>query len=148
MGKRGKKETTCTDLMGFWEMIYFQVEDVDKKFMKLSEIESNNWAEIVKKPVTTKKKIPKKPVVGAGPKKAASSGLKALIAAKRKAAEEAKATSSVLEPDSNVDQSLPKINEEQMAPKIVEEKMAPKKEEESKSEEENPVSRRLTIKEM
>ena len=23
--KRGEKETTCTDLMGFWEMIYFQV---------------------------------------------------------------------------------------------------------------------------
>merc|ERR1719402_354336 len=35
-----------------------------------------------------------------------------------------------------------------MAPKIVEEKMAPKIEEKSKSEEENPVSRRLTIKEM
>merc|ERR1712055_397248 len=103
--KQGEKETTCMDLKGFWEMIYFQVEDVDKKFKKLSEIESNNWAEIVKKPATTKRKIPKKPVIGAGPKKAASSGLKALIAAKRKAAEEAKATLSVIDPDSNVDQS-------------------------------------------
>merc|ERR1719232_981535 len=37
--KRGEKETTCTDLMGFWEMIYFQVEDVEKKFGKLLEIE-------------------------------------------------------------------------------------------------------------
>jgi len=139
--KRGEKETTCTDLMGFWEMIYFQVEDVDKKFTKLSEIESNNWAEIVKKPATTKKKIVKKPVVGAGPKKAASSGLKALIAAKRKAAEEAKAAlSSVPDPESNVDEIAPKIVEEKTEPKIVEEK--------SNLEEENPVSRRLTIKEM
>lgn len=23
--KRGEKETTCTDLDGFWDMIYFQV---------------------------------------------------------------------------------------------------------------------------
>ena len=23
--KRGEKETTCTDLQGFWEMIYYQV---------------------------------------------------------------------------------------------------------------------------
>ena len=26
--KRGEKETTCTDLMGFWEMIYFQVKEI------------------------------------------------------------------------------------------------------------------------
>ena len=49
--KRGEKETTCTDLMGFWEMIYFQVEDVDKKFAKLSEVQANNWKEIMKKPL-------------------------------------------------------------------------------------------------
>ena len=24
--KKGEKETTCTDLRGFWEMIYFQVK--------------------------------------------------------------------------------------------------------------------------
>ena len=24
--KQGEKETTCTDLRGFWEMIYFQVK--------------------------------------------------------------------------------------------------------------------------
>lgn len=23
--KQGEKETTCTDIQGFWEMIYFQV---------------------------------------------------------------------------------------------------------------------------
>eukprot|EP00092_Neocalanus_flemingeri_P025251 GFUD01027383.1.p1 GENE.GFUD01027383.1~~GFUD01027383.1.p1 ORF type:complete len:1157 (+),score=383.85 GFUD01027383.1:69-3539(+) len=95
--KRGEKETTCTDLMGFWEMIYFQVEDVEKKFEKLREIESNNWTEVVVKPVFAKKKMVKKAAVGAGSKKVASSGLKALIAAKRKAAEEAKAALTVVE---------------------------------------------------
>ena len=30
--KRGEKETTCMDLMGFWEMIYFQVRVVTKIF--------------------------------------------------------------------------------------------------------------------
>jgi len=85
--KRGEKETTCMDLMGFWEMIYFQVEDVDKKFDKLKEIENNNWKEVVTKPAgPLKKKVVKKPS-GTGVSKAGpSSGLKAMIAAKRKAA--------------------------------------------------------------
>ena len=42
---RGERETTTTDLTGFWEMIYFQVEDVDKKFVKLTEVEKNGWKE-------------------------------------------------------------------------------------------------------
>jgi len=85
--KRGEKETTTTDLMGFWEMIYFQVSDVDKKFGKLDEIERNAWKEVVVKPTAVKKKANKKPAAGVGvPKKAASSGLRAMIAAKRKAA--------------------------------------------------------------
>merc|ERR1719336_1480209 len=55
---RGEKETTTTDLRGFWEMIYFQVEDVDRKFQKLGEIEANNWKEIIPgpKPALIKKK--------------------------------------------------------------------------------------------
>lgn len=85
--KRGEKETTTTDLMGFWEMIYFQVSDVDKKFGKLDEIEKNAWKEVVVKPTAVKKKANKKPAAGVGVlKKAASSGLRAMIAAKRKAA--------------------------------------------------------------
>lgn len=85
--KRGEKETTTTDLMGFWEMIYFQVSDVDKKLGKLKEIEKNNWKEVVPEAKVVKKKVMKKPAPGAGGnKKAASSGLRAMIAAKRKAA--------------------------------------------------------------
>ena len=84
--KRGEKETTCMDLMGFWEMIYFQVTDVDNKFAKLTTIENNDWKEVVPKPTVARKKVAKKPTAAAGPKKAASSGLRAMIAAKRKAA--------------------------------------------------------------
>ena len=85
--KRGEKETTTTDLMGFWEMIYFQVSDVDKKFRKLEEIEKNDWKEVIPKPTFVKKKAIKKSATAAGgPKKAASSGLREMIAAKRKAA--------------------------------------------------------------
>eukprot|EP00090_Calanus_glacialis_P004781 TRINITY_DN13585_c0_g1_i1.p1 TRINITY_DN13585_c0_g1~~TRINITY_DN13585_c0_g1_i1.p1 ORF type:complete len:1147 (-),score=456.64 TRINITY_DN13585_c0_g1_i1:134-3574(-) len=129
--KRGEKETTTEDLMGFWEMIYFQVEDVDKKFGKLKDVEANNWTEVVPKPVVTKKKAVKKPVVGAGPKKAASSGLKALIAAKRKAAEEAKAA----------------LLGEQEKP-IEEEAKVEEIESSQPKEEENVASKRLNIKEM
>ncbi|XP_077120581.1 disks large-associated protein 5 isoform X2 [Ranitomeya variabilis] len=41
--KRGEKETTCTDLDGFWDMIYFQIEDVNKKFVNLGKLEENAW---------------------------------------------------------------------------------------------------------
>jgi len=128
--KRGEKETTCTDLMGFWEMIYFQVKDVDKKFEKLSEIESNNWTEVVKQ--VARKKMVKKPTVAAGPKKVASSGLKALIAAKRKAAEEAKAALAASEEIKEVEVSSEVTEVEPSQPK----------------EEGSVVSKRLNIKEM
>eukprot|EP00092_Neocalanus_flemingeri_P017004 GFUD01018391.1.p1 GENE.GFUD01018391.1~~GFUD01018391.1.p1 ORF type:complete len:1165 (+),score=384.52 GFUD01018391.1:49-3543(+) len=128
--KRGEKETTCTDLMGFWEMIYFQVEDVEKKFEKLREIESNNWTEVVVKPVFAKKKMVKKAAVGAGSKKVASSGLKALIAAKRKAAEEAKAALTVVEDVKPVEEM---VNQEIEA---------------SEPNEEPATTKRLNIKEM
>ena len=60
---------------------------MDKKFSKLLEIEKNDWKEVVPKPVmAAKKKIVKKPAPGASKKAGASSGLRAMIAAKRKAA--------------------------------------------------------------
>ncbi|XP_035686146.1 disks large-associated protein 5-like [Branchiostoma floridae] len=56
----GEKETTCQDLQGFWDMVYFQVEDVDKKFDDLEKLKARNWEpEEVKKPVKIKKKIVK-----------------------------------------------------------------------------------------
>ncbi|XP_041358209.1 microtubule-associated protein futsch-like [Gigantopelta aegis] len=58
--KRGEKETTCTDLQGFWDMIFFQVEDVDKKFEQLHKLKDKNW--VVEKIVEKKKIVKKKPV--------------------------------------------------------------------------------------
>ncbi|XP_077503440.1 uncharacterized protein LOC144113921 [Amblyomma americanum] len=39
----GEKKTTCEDLQGFWDMIYFQVEDVNKKFGQLVKLQENAW---------------------------------------------------------------------------------------------------------
>lgn len=41
--KRGEKETTCTDLDGFWDMINFQIIDVKQKFNKLVTLEKSGW---------------------------------------------------------------------------------------------------------
>lgn len=41
----GDKRTTCTDLQGFWEMVYFQVEDIHKNFEQLEKLQRNNWEE-------------------------------------------------------------------------------------------------------
>jgi len=107
--KQGEKETTIMDLKGFWEMIYFQVEDVDKKFAKLAKIENNNWIEEDEaidnvKGLKTRsdsvaiasEKVLKTRSNSVGgvarkraaivAKKVASAGLKALIAAKRRKA--------------------------------------------------------------
>ncbi|XP_028393345.1 disks large-associated protein 5-like [Dendronephthya gigantea] len=48
-----KKKALVSDLQGFWEMMYLQVEDIDKKFAELEEIKKNNWEE---KKVEVKKK--------------------------------------------------------------------------------------------
>jgi len=92
--KQGEKETTCMDLKGFWEMIYFQVEDVDKKFANLERLENNNWVDDQDEAITVEKCTKtRKNSVGVAKKRAAvvakkvaSAGLKALIAAKRRKA--------------------------------------------------------------
>ncbi|XP_052085181.1 uncharacterized protein LOC127722331 [Mytilus californianus] len=63
--KQGEKETTCTDLQGFWEMIYFQVEDVNQKFIDLDKLKANNWdlSSIQPKKQIIKKKVAPKAVV-------------------------------------------------------------------------------------
>jgi len=82
--KSGEKEITATDLEGFWEMIYLQVLDVDRKFEDLSSLMANGW--IKPEPVfITKTKSKKKVVGGARPiVKAAKSNMRAIIAAARK----------------------------------------------------------------
>ncbi|CAM4320395.1 unnamed protein product [Leuciscus chuanchicus] len=89
---RGEKITTCTDLQGFWDMVYFQVEDVNKKFNSLKEAEARDWKEEVR-PVVRKRVAKKPPAVGgkAGAGPGASTAVKSRLAAV-KAAMRAKQT--------------------------------------------------------
>ena len=41
--KRGEKEIKVEDLAGFWDMIYYQVEDLKTKYDQLEAMERNNW---------------------------------------------------------------------------------------------------------
>lgn len=45
----GEKEITPTDLQGFWDMIFFQVEDVVQKFQKLHDLKERNWIRVEEK---------------------------------------------------------------------------------------------------
>ena len=54
----GEQPTKVEDLQGFWDMVYFQVEDILKKFQGLESLEKNNWqAEQDLEPVAKKRKV-------------------------------------------------------------------------------------------
>lgn len=61
--KTAEKAAHASDLDGFWEMIYFQVEDVHKRFAELEVLQNNNWEEpqdgskAVKKVIKVKKSV-------------------------------------------------------------------------------------------
>ena len=79
----GEQKTTCMDLQGFWEMIYFQVEDVEQKFSDLDALESRNWQSEKPQKVVKKNVIKNKTTFK--PKAKASSNLRQMLAEKRKA---------------------------------------------------------------
>ncbi|NXI69496.1 DLGP5 protein, partial [Anseranas semipalmata] len=86
--KRGEKETTCMDLDGFWDMIYFQIEDVNKKFDNLKKLQDNEWQplDVPSKEIVKKKAVPNgvsKPKLGAAGRTAARNRLAAIKAAMR-----------------------------------------------------------------
>ncbi|XP_051624753.1 disks large-associated protein 5 isoform X1 [Manacus candei] len=58
--KQGEKETKCTDLDGFWDMINFQIEDVNKKFDNLKKLQDNEWQplDVPSQAVVKKKAVP------------------------------------------------------------------------------------------
>ncbi|XP_074069382.1 disks large-associated protein 5 isoform X2 [Macrotis lagotis] len=58
--KCGQKKITCMDLDGFWDMVNFQVEDVNKKFEKLNKLQESEWQEKnnMSQKVTRKKAVP------------------------------------------------------------------------------------------
>ncbi|KAJ7984686.1 hypothetical protein DPEC_G00357330 [Dallia pectoralis] len=94
---RGEKIVTCTDLQGFWDMVYYQVEDVNKKFGALEEAESKGWPEERVPPPRQRKVVKKppaapvaKPAGGAGAKSRLAA-IKAAIKAKQQAAESERA---------------------------------------------------------
>ncbi|XP_077406568.1 disks large-associated protein 5 isoform X2 [Vanacampus margaritifer] len=95
--RRGEKITTCSDLQGFWDMVYFQVEDVYRKFDSLKEAEARGWAEEHKPPPPRQRKAVKKPAAAPAKPPAFKTGksglaaLKAAMRAQKKAAEAAKA---------------------------------------------------------
>ncbi|XP_035469847.2 disks large-associated protein 5 [Scophthalmus maximus] len=94
---RGEKITTCTDLQGFWDMVYYQVEDVKKKFDALKEAEGRDWVEEHKPQPRQRKALKKPSTVTAKPTgtKAASksrlAAVKAAMKARQQAAEAEKA---------------------------------------------------------
>ncbi|XP_036603990.1 disks large-associated protein 5 [Trichosurus vulpecula] len=58
--KSGQKKITCMDLDGFWDMVNFQVEDVNNKFEKLSKLQESEWQEknTISQKVIRKKAVP------------------------------------------------------------------------------------------
>ncbi|KAJ8371448.1 hypothetical protein AAFF_G00310470 [Aldrovandia affinis] len=82
---RGEKLTTCTDLQGFWDMVYYQVEDVIRKFNALKEAESRGWQE-EHKPLPRIKRTAKKPPSVAATGKAVARGEAGAAARSRLAA--------------------------------------------------------------
>ncbi|XP_072889627.1 disks large-associated protein 5 isoform X1 [Hemitrygon akajei] len=86
--KTSEKEVTCADLEGFWDMIYFQVEDVNKKFEHLKKIQANNWEEpsspkrVVKK--KTAKSKPEEVIKASAAPKSRLAAVKAAMKARMK----------------------------------------------------------------
>ncbi|XP_028728106.1 disks large-associated protein 5-like [Peromyscus leucopus] len=64
--KRGEKETTCSNLDGFWDMVNFQVDDVNQKFNNLIKLEEAGW----KNDNNPSKKVLRKKIVPAKTSKA------------------------------------------------------------------------------
>ncbi|XP_047125980.1 metacaspase-2 isoform X1 [Hydra vulgaris] len=65
--KNAEKVALASDLDGFWDMIYFQVKDVHKRFSELDVLEKNNWQKEIchqneqkEKPINKKKHAIKK----------------------------------------------------------------------------------------
>lgn len=100
---RGEKITTCTDLQGFWDMVYFQVEDVNKKFDSLKEAEARDWKEEVR-PVARKRVAKKPPAVGgkAGAVGGASAAVKSRLAAVKAAMRAKQAEQKASETSDNI----------------------------------------------
>ncbi|KAJ4443187.1 hypothetical protein ANN_04837 [Periplaneta americana] len=77
---------TCSDLDGYWDMTYIQVENIDIRFNKLKKLKENNWTEqdIVPKHKQNTGLVIRKPM-----KTQVKSSLREMIAAARKKKQQA-----------------------------------------------------------
>jgi len=57
--KRGPKETKVEDLQGFWDMIFYQIEDLHHSFKLLDQLKDNEWRELEVKPIVSKQRATK-----------------------------------------------------------------------------------------
>ncbi|MEQ2179125.1 hypothetical protein GOODEAATRI_021419 [Goodea atripinnis] len=110
---RGEKITTCTDLQGFWDMVYFQVEDVNKKFDALKEAEGRGWVEEHQPPPQKRKVVkvntlesPAKPTGNKAAAKSRLAAVKAAMKARQQEAEAEKAAKDATNPDDAGSQEL------------------------------------------
>ncbi|KAJ9595727.1 hypothetical protein L9F63_013090 [Diploptera punctata] len=79
----GEPILTCTDLEGFWDLVYLEVEKVDGSFNKLKEMRANNWKEDILENIPSK--INRATKRGKKVQKASSSNaLRSFISAARK----------------------------------------------------------------
>ncbi|XP_029383577.1 disks large-associated protein 5 isoform X2 [Echeneis naucrates] len=124
---RGEKITTCTDLQGFWDMVYFQVEDINKKFEALKEAEGRGWVEGQKPPPQLRKVVkrpsaaPAKPTGDTAAAKSRLAAVKAAMKAKKQAAEAARAANNAAksEDDPSLNSKEPQPQAESKMPDTV-----------------------------
>jgi len=57
--KRGPKETKVEDLQGFWDMIFYQVQDLHHSFQLLNQLKENKWCELQVVAPVVQKRAPK-----------------------------------------------------------------------------------------
>ncbi|XP_041986611.1 guanylate kinase-associated protein mars [Aricia agestis] len=81
----GTALVTPTDLHGFWDMVFMQVENIDMRFKKLEEMRARNWAD-EPPPPRASRRLPRPSARPAPAPRtgAVASRIKDLIAAKRK----------------------------------------------------------------
>lgn len=46
-GTTQDRPVTCTDLHGYWDTMYMQIEDIDKRFNNLKTLKDNDWKEVL-----------------------------------------------------------------------------------------------------
>ena len=87
--ERSEKPIGDEDLQGFWDMIYFQIEDCQKQFKILQDAKENNWTLLESSKENKKTSVPQKYVTkniqrkSRGRPKSQQSNIRDFIAKKR-----------------------------------------------------------------